>query len=140
MPDTYPAFVADLDEGQIEALIEMMFLAAASDGDFSPRERDEFRVNVMTMTAKLLSESVIDEMIKKAAAALEEFGRESRLASVKSRLPDQGTRKLALTLAIKMTAADGIIRTSERELIMETADALDIDGATAADLVSELSS
>jgi tellurite resistance protein len=47
-------------------------------------------------------------------------------------------RKLALALAIQITAADGIIRTSERELILETAAALDVDGDTAADMVRDL--
>jgi tellurite resistance protein len=38
-----------------------------------------------------------------------------------------------------VTAADGIIRTSERELILETAVALEIDQDEAADLVLKLS-
>ena len=46
---------------------------------------------------------------------------------------------MALSLAIQVTAADGIIRTSERELIMETAEALEIDPGEAADLVKKLS-
>jgi len=44
-----------------------------------------------------------------------------------------------LSLAIQVTAADGIIRTSERELIMDTAEALEIDRDEAADLVIKLS-
>jgi hypothetical protein len=39
-----------------------------------------------------------------------------------------------------VTTADGIIRTSERELIMATAEALEIDADDAADLVIKLSS
>jgi tellurite resistance protein len=57
---------------------------------------------------------------------------------VKERLPDLTARKLALSLAIQVTAADGVVRTSERELIMETAEALGIDGDTAADMVADL--
>jgi tellurite resistance protein len=45
---------------------------------------------------------------------------------------------VALSLAIQVTAADGIIRTSERELIMDTADALEIDRDEAANLVLKL--
>ena len=40
---------------------------------------------------------------------------------------------------VQVTAADGIIRTSERELILETAETLDIDRDEAADLVRDLS-
>ncbi len=71
---------------------------------------------------------------------LDASGRDARLAAVKARLPDQNARRLALSLAIQITAADGIVRTSERELIMDTAAALDIDGDTAADLVKDLAS
>ena len=66
-------------------------------------------------------------------------GRSARLAAVKERLPDAAARKVALSLAIQVTAADGIIRTSERELILETAETLDIDRDEAADLVRDLS-
>ncbi|MEO6600222.1 MAG: hypothetical protein ABIQ16_10145, partial [Polyangiaceae bacterium] len=59
--------------------------------------------------------------------------------SVKGRLPDAGSRRVALSLAIQVTAADGIIRTSEHELILETAEALEIGREEAADLVQKLS-
>ena len=78
-------------------------------------------------------------LVAEAGEALEREGRKARLLSVKSRLPDAGSRRVALSLAIQVTAADGIIRTSERELILETAEALEIDRNEAATLVSTLS-
>ena len=79
-------------------------------------------------------------LLDRAKADLAQSGREARLLAVKERLPDAGARKVALSLAIEVTAADGIIRTSERELILETAEALDIDRDQAADLVAKFSS
>ena len=81
---------------------------------------------------KRRSEGLLD----RAKKDLEASGREARLSAVKERLPDAGARKVALSLAIQVTAADGIIRTSERELILETADALEIDRDEAANLVA----
>ena len=106
-----------LGDAKLEALVEVMFLAAFADGEFSDVEREHFVKSVESLTD----------------------GREARLASVKARLPDAGSRKVALSLVIQVTAADGIIRTSERELILETAEALEIDRDEAANLVSKLS-
>ncbi len=57
---------------------------------------------------------------------------------MKAQLDTPGERKTALALAIRLVAADGIIRTSERELILDVADALEIDRNEAADLVRDI--
>jgi len=49
-------------------------------------------------------------------------------------MPESGIR----LRAVLDTAADGIIRTSERELILDVADALEIDRDEAADLVRDI--
>jgi uncharacterized tellurite resistance protein B-like protein len=131
--------LSNLAEPKLEALVEMMFLAAAADGDFSDVERTHFLKSVESLTDGRLQKPKIEALLVQAAIALEKEGREARLASVKSRLPEAGARKVALSLAIQVTAADGIIRTSERELILETAEALDIDRDVAANLVRDLS-
>lgn len=128
-----------LGEAKLEALVEAMFLAASADGEFSPVERAHFLKSVQSLTDGRLPTARLAELVAEAAEALEREGREARLLSVKSRLPDAGSRRVALSLAIQVTAADGIIRTSERELILETAEAFEIDRDEAANLVSTLS-
>jgi uncharacterized tellurite resistance protein B-like protein len=128
-----------LGDTKLEALIEAMFLAAAADGDFSDVEREHFVKSVESLTDGRIAHDKLEALVNEAAIALERDGREARLASVKARLPDAGSRKVALSLIIQVTAADGIIRTSERELILETAEALEIDRDEAANLVSKLS-
>jgi uncharacterized tellurite resistance protein B-like protein len=86
-----------------------------------------------------LAKPALESLLVKAKQELDASSRDDRLSAVKARLPDAGARKVALSLAIQVTAADGIIRTSERELIMDTAEALEIDRDEAADLVSKLS-
>lgn len=128
-----------LGEAKLEALIEAMYLAASADGEFSTVERAHFLKTMESLTNGRLPTARLAQLVGEASDALEREGREARLLSVKNRLPDQGSRRVALSLAIQVTAADGIIRTSERELILETAQVLEIDREEAANLVSELS-
>jgi len=138
MPNTDPAFVKDLGDEKVEALVEMMFLAAAADGELGDEERKLFLKSAENLTSRLITGDKLEAVLALAKKKLDESGREARLAAVKDRLPDLTARKLALSLAIQVTAADGVVRTSERELIMDTAAALGIDGDTAADMVADL--
>jgi tellurite resistance protein len=131
--------VRALGDAKLEALVEVMFLAASADGDFSEVERAHFLKSVESLTDGRLAQARLETLVSEASRALERDGREARLASVKARLPEANARRVALSLAIQVTAADGIIRTSERELILETAEALEIDRDDAANLVNELS-
>jgi uncharacterized tellurite resistance protein B-like protein len=131
--------VQGLSSAKLDALVEMMFLAASADGEFSDVEREHFLRSVESLTDGRLAGAALDTLLDRAKADLEASGREARLHAVKERLPDAGARKVALSLAIEVTAADGVIRTSEREFIMETADTLEIDRGQAADLVLRLS-
>jgi uncharacterized tellurite resistance protein B-like protein len=139
MSGTDATMVQGLSNAKLEALVEMMFLAASADGDFSDVERAHFLKSVESLTSGRLTKGQLEALLKRATEELGASGREARLAAVKERLPDRGARKVALSLAVQVTAADGIIRTSERELILETAEALEIDRDEAADLVLKLS-
>jgi uncharacterized tellurite resistance protein B-like protein len=139
MSGNHASVVQGLSSAKLDALVEMMFLAASADGEFSDVERTHFKKSVESLTSGKLAGAALDSLLDKAQKDLAASGREARLAAVKERLPDPGARKVALSLAIEVTAADGIIRTSERELILETAEALEIDRDEAADLVIKLS-
>ncbi len=131
--------VQGLSNDKLDALIEMMFLAASADGDFSDVERACFLHTVEALTDGRLAGPALEALLAKARSELAAHGRAARLVAVKERLPDAGARRVALSLAIEVSAADGIIRTSERELIVETAEALGIEREAAADLVRKLS-
>lgn len=127
-------FVLELDEPAVTALVETMFLAAEADGDVADDELDQLASSIERVTSGAVPLARARDLIATARDALARSDRATRLAQVKAALtPPQ--RKHALLLAIQVTVADGKIRTSERELILETAEALDIDGDTAADLV-----
>src|SRR5258706_10123020 len=98
--------VRALGDAKLEALVEVMFLAASADGDFSPVEREHFLKSVESLTDGRIPAARLETLLTEANAALEHSGREARLASVKARLPEAATRRVALSLAIQVTAAD----------------------------------
>ena len=131
------ANLAGFDAPQLEAMIETMFLAAHADGDFSAEERAHFAKSVESLTSRRLAGDELAATLARIEAAVAKDGRETRLAAVKARLPAGKPREVALSLAIRLMASDGLIRTSERELILEAADALDVDRDLAADMVRD---
>jgi len=133
-----PPSVKELDEPRLEALIEAMFIAAFADGEFSDEERAHFAASIESLTDRRISGKTVDALLARMQADLAAQGREARFASVKERLPTVGARRAALALTIQLVAADGIIRTSERELIFDLAAALEIDRDTAADMVQDI--
>lgn len=133
-----PPSIRDFESPKLEAIIEVMFLAAFADGDFGEEERVHFLASIESLTDRHVQGETLGRLVSRIVKDLETEGRPARLASVNARLLDAGARKAALGLAIQLTAADGIIRTSERELILEAAEALEIDRDEAADLVSRL--
>jgi len=128
-----------LGEAKLEALVELMYLAASADGEFSPVERAHFLKSMQSLTDGRLATARLAALVEEASEALEREGREARLLSARERLPDAGSRRAALSMAIQVTAADGIIRASERELILAAADALEIDRSEAAKSIDRAS-
>ncbi len=137
-PSYHPPPIHDFEAPQLEAVVELMFLAAYADGDFGAEERDFFLKSMESLTDRSLSGETLERLVARISADLEAQGRAARLAAVKDRLPEPGARKAALAMAIQLTATDGIVRTSERELILEAADALDVGRDVAADLVAAI--
>ncbi len=134
----HPPAIRDVEAPQLEAIVEVMFLAAFADGDFGAEERAHFFTSIESLTDRELSGETLEALVTRITGDLAREGRAARLASVRERLPDPGARKAALGLAIQLTAADGIIRTTERELILEAADALGVDPDVAADMVAKV--
>lgn len=127
--------VETFDEPKLEALVEMMVLAASADGEFQDEERARLERAISALAPNRMAGEKLEGLMRSIESRVAAEGRDARLAWVKATLGDAASRKVALELAIHVMAADGILRTSERELILETAEALEIDRDVAADLV-----
>lgn len=134
-----PPSLRDVEEPRLHALVELMFLAASADGDFSGDERRHFQQSVESLTDRKLSGSALDNLMTTIEQSHAGEGRAARIAHVKEWLPTHELRRIGLSMAIRVMAADGIVRTSERELILDLADGLELGHDEAADLVAELS-
>jgi tellurite resistance protein len=130
--------IREMNEARLEALIETMYLAAQADGEFTAEERAHFVSSVQSLTEQRLEGKKLDELVARLAKEHQKNGRDEVLASLRTRLGDERTCKLGLSMAIRMLASDGILRTSEREFIFEMAQTLGIDQGAAADLVKEI--
>ncbi len=143
MPFDPSALLANFDGDKLDALIDTMVLAADADGEIAEEERAQMVSSLRSMAeGSALVDTVtperLHELLDRARAAIAERGREALILQVKSRLHDDDARRAALGLAISISAADGIVRTSERELILELAEALEVDRDEAADMVRDI--
>jgi tellurite resistance protein len=133
----------EFDGAQLGALVETMYLAADADGEFSDVERQQLASSIQQLAAgtdheSSLSGDALNSTLTTAGASLEKEGRESRLSAVRGALADDSSRRAAVGLAIQVLNADGLIRTSEREFVLDLAEALSVDRGTAADLVRDI--
>ncbi|MEM1033846.1 MAG: tellurite resistance TerB family protein [Myxococcota bacterium] len=129
----------------LDALVDTMALAAHADGEVSPEERAEMLRRFMELTRREdgtnasgvgVTATVPTERFDTTLRRVAEGDRAGVLAEVKSRLASREARKAALGLAVAVMTADGIVRTDEREVILELAEAFDLTGDEAADLVA----
>jgi len=131
-------FLSHLNNEQIDALVELMLLAASADGELSIEEIEQLQKCLLEVDELWLTTIDLEKRLSHAHSRIASADRAERLKAVRQSLASLTARKAGLELAIRVTAVDGIIRTSERELILETAEALDVDREIAADMVKAI--
>jgi len=130
--------LSHLNNEQIDALVELMLLAASADGELSIEEIEQLHRCLLEVDELWLTTIDLEKRLSHAHTRIAGADRADRLKAVRQTLASLVNRKAGLELAIRVTAVDGIIRTSERELILETAEALDVDREIAADMVKAI--
>ena len=131
---TNPAIAKRLPLDELEALVEAVFLGASSDGELSAEEHEVFAHTVRQLADERIG-TRLGELVTRFKRALAASDRTARLRALRARLPTPSTRQLAFELAIQVAAVDGSLRSAERELLMEAAEALGIERALAASLI-----
>ncbi len=130
--------LSHLNNEQIDSLIELMLLAASADGELSIEEIDQLQKSLLEVDELWITQIDLEKRLSQAHDRIRGAERGFRLAAVKSSLSALDARKAGLELAIRVMAADGVVRTSERELILETAEVLDVDRDVVADMVKAI--
>jgi uncharacterized tellurite resistance protein B-like protein len=119
--------LASLEIPRLEAVVELMFLAAYADGVVSGVERDELATQVSEGVGGVLDPATIKGMLSFIEAALEQEGREARFESIRRRLGDPKMRLAALSTAVKILKADQVVAPSEVAWLVRAAAQLGVE-------------
>lgn len=125
-------------KARFEALFEGMFLMVNADGNVGDEEFEVVRGAVRGLTDNAVRTAYIDKLMADCRKRSEE-GRAKRLAAIGPILKEDPVLvEAAFSLAAACAFADSDIGDEENELINEFAEALDIDGERAEELLTQL--
>lgn len=130
--------LASVDDDRLLALVEVLYLAATADGEFGDDERAHFEKSMRSLCEERMTGERLSAVLATLEGDVARDGREARFASLRARLPEAPLKRAAIELAVRLFAADGVFRTSEREALVDLADALAFDRDQAADIVRTL--
>ena len=82
----HPPPIRDLEAPELEAVVEVMFLAAFADGDFGEEERVHFLKSIESLTDRSLSGETLAHLVTRITGELQTKGRAAQLASVAERI------------------------------------------------------
>jgi uncharacterized tellurite resistance protein B-like protein len=122
--DTTILSLAQLDLNEIEAFVELMYLAAYADGAVNPEERAAFRGQVMKGTYGQLDDELVDAVLAHIEGAMSNVDRARQLESIRERLADPRKRRAALGHAVRVVLADGVLALDEVKFLETAAVAL----------------
>lgn len=125
--DTTQLSLAHLEINKIEALLELMFLAAYVDGEVSDAERAAFRQQIIKGTQGQLQADLVETILAHVEASLAGADRDKVLASIRERLREERVRRSALDIAATILRADGALDAAEIAFLGRAAKALDLD-------------
>jgi len=126
--------ISALTEPEVDAMVEVMLLAAFADGSIAQAESAVIKQSLLAADELWINHVELETRIASAKRRIDESSRDQRLLKLRTMLPWPEQRSVALKLAIRIVAADGILTDSERTLILQAADALGIRNDLAVEL------
>jgi tellurite resistance protein len=132
-------FAGDPDaRRRFEALFEAMYLMIEADGEVAESEREVLRGAVRGLTDNAVRSVHIEKLIEECRERAKD-GTKARLAAIAPTLKeDPALVEAAFSLAAAVAFADQDIKDAENDLINDLADALDLDGERAEQLLNQL--
>jgi uncharacterized tellurite resistance protein B-like protein len=135
--NTTEIHLASLEINKIEALLEMMFLAAYADGEVSEIERSAFRSQILVGTEGQLQVAIVEMILRQVETAFEQESREDRFAAIRQRVPEERMRRALLEVAARIIRVDGKLHVDEVAFLGRAAEALELDPAIARELLDK---
>jgi uncharacterized membrane protein YebE (DUF533 family) len=129
--------LAALEINKIEALLEMMFLAAYVDGEVSDVERAAFKSQIVAGTEGQLQVDMVEMFMGHIERNLAHEGREERLVAIRERIPEERMRRAALEIAARILRVDGALNVDEIAFLGRAAEALELDPRVVRELVDK---
>ena len=126
-----------LDEPKLEALIEIMYLAAYADGSFAPEERAHFSRSVQSLTDRKVTPEMLEQVVQRLDAARKATGTAALIVGARATLGSASACRVALSLAIGVIMADGKVTDSERSMLYEIGTALGVERSVTENLLGE---
>ncbi len=126
MSVSHPSDLADATTNELLAMLEIMFLVALADQNFSAQERLNFLEHAESLSEGRIGSKMLTRLIEswekrdmsETPLRLEELARD---------LGDHSTRRLAYGLARSLAEADGEVLPAEAQLLATIAEALSLD-------------
>lgn len=126
-----------LDEPKLEALIEIMYLAAYADGSFAPEERAHFSRSVQSLTDRKVTSEMLEQIIQRLDAARKAAGAAALIAGARATLGSPAACRVALSLAVGVIVADGKVTDSERTMLFDIGSALGVERSVTEELLRQ---
>lgn len=129
--------LSSLDFNEIEAFVELMFLAAWADGTLTDEERHAFRAQVFKGTAGMLDAKVVEPIIVSLEKGVAGSDRDAKLNTIRDRLRDPRKRHAALVHAARIVLADSVIALDEAAFLAQALAVLGEPADRVSDLLAE---
>jgi uncharacterized tellurite resistance protein B-like protein len=123
--DTTVLSLATLELRELEAFVELMFLAAYTDGEVNAAERAAFRGQVVKGTFGQLDDALVEMVLEGIEKRVVGVDRDAHLQTIRARLSDPRKRRAALVHAARVVLADGVLGVDEVGFLHRAARALD---------------
>jgi tellurite resistance protein len=111
---------------EVEAMVQLMFIVARADGDFSPTERRRFLDTVQSLSAGKLQSTDLLSLIEQTERTIEEVGLDQHLKSLAGQFSDELARRLAYGLCAQVALSDGTYQDAERQVLDQIASILSL--------------
>src|SRR5262245_13841985 len=95
-----PPSLRDVEEPRLHAFVELRFLAATVDGEFSGDERQQFQSSVESLTDRKIAGTTLDKLMARIEQDHAGEGRAARISHVKEALPTPELRRIGLEMAV----------------------------------------